>query len=53
MGSSPIKVSSHPVKFGGHSHSGSGVIMNLVCHVNLEEHVTKGSRNFVGGNSSC
>ena len=27
---------------GGHSYSGNGVIMNLVCHVILQDHVIKG-----------
>ena len=35
--------------FGGHSHSGSGVIKNLVCLVILQDHVIKGSCNFIGG----
>ena len=38
----------HYAKFGGHSHSGSG-IMILVCHVISQDHVIKRSRNFMGG----
>ena len=34
-----FKVSYHPPKFGGHGHSGSGVITNLVGHVILKDHV--------------
>ena len=32
-------MSHHLAKFGGHSHSGSGVIMNLVYHVILQDHM--------------
>ena len=34
-------MSYHSATFGGHSHSGSEVIMNLVCHVILQDHVIK------------
>ena len=44
----PLKVSHHPVKFGGHWHCGSGDTMVLVCHVILQDHVTKGSNNYMG-----
>ena len=37
----PIKMSYHPAKFGVHSQSGCGVIINLVCHVILQDHVIK------------
>ena len=46
------KVSYHPVKFGGLSHSGSGFIMNLVCHVILQDHMIKESCDFMGGSPS-
>ena len=37
----PIKMSYHPAKFGVHSQSGCAVIINLVCHVILQDHVIK------------
>ena len=37
--------------FGGHKHSGSGDIMVSVCHVILQEHVIKGSFDFIGESS--
>ena len=42
-------MSYHPAKFGGHSHFGSKVIINLVCHVILQDHVIKVSCDFMGG----
>ena len=45
-------MSYHPAKFGGRSHSGSGVIRKLVCHMILKDHVVKGSCDFMGGNHS-
>ena len=42
----------HPAKFGGRSHSGSGIIMNLVCHIILQDNVTKESCDFMGGSPS-
>ena len=45
-------MSFHPAQFGGHSHFGSEVIMNLVCHVLLQDHVVKVPWDFMGGNSS-
>ena len=45
-------MSYHPAKFGGHSHSGSGVIRNLVCHVVLQDDVVKGSCDYIGGSPS-
>ena len=42
-------VSYHPAKFGSHSHSGSEIIMILVCHVILQNHMIKGSCSFIGG----
>ena len=41
-----IKISYHPVEFGGHRHSGNRDIMVLVCHVTLQDHVIKVLRNF-------
>ena len=37
-----------PDKFGVHSHSGSGIVMNLVCHKILEERLIKRSCDFIG-----
>ena len=45
----PIKVSYHPVKLGGHRHFGSEDIMISVCHVILQDHVIKGSCDFMTG----
>ena len=42
-------MSYHPAKFGGHSHFGSEGIMNLVCHVILQDHVIKVSYDVMGG----
>ena len=39
----------YPAKFGGHSHSANGVIMILVCHAISQEHLTKGSGDFMVG----
>ena len=39
-----------PAKSGGHRYHGSGDIMTLVCHVILQDHITKGMMNFKGGN---
>ena len=39
-------MSYHPAKFGGHSHSVSGLIMNLFCRVILQDHVMKGSHDL-------
>ena len=33
-----MKVSYHPEEFGGYSHSDSGDIMLLVCHMISQEH---------------
>ena len=40
----------HPAKFGGHMHCGSADVMALVCHVMLQNHVIKGSCDFMGRN---
>ena len=42
----------HPAKFGGHSHVGSEVIMNLVCHVILQDHEIKVSCDVMSGSPS-
>ena len=42
-------MSYHPAKFGGHRNFGSGVIMNLVGHVILQDHVIEGSFHFMSG----
>ena len=41
-----------PAKFGDHSYSGSGVVMNLVCHVILQDQVMKESCDFMGESPS-
>ena len=38
----------HPTEFDGHKHYGSGGIMVLVCHVVSEDHMIKGSFDFIG-----
>ena len=38
----------NPAKFGGHSHSGSGVIMILFIYVVLQDHGIKESWDFMG-----
>ena len=43
-----IKVNYHLAKFGDHRHCGSEDIMILVCHMILQDHVIKGSRDFKG-----
>ena len=45
-------MSYHLAKFDGHSHSDSGVIMILVCSVISQDHMKKGSCNFMGGSPS-
>ena len=45
-------VSHHPTKFHGHRHCGSGDKMVLVCHVISQDHVIKGSFDFMGGRPS-
>ena len=45
---SPLKVSHHSAKFGGHCHCGSGNIMVLVCHVISQNHVAKRCSNIMG-----
>ena len=43
----------HPAKFGGHRHGVGGYIMVLVYDVILQDHVIKGSGDFLGGRPSC
>ena len=40
------QVSYHPIKFGGHSHSGSGVMI-LISHVILQGSMIKGTCDFM------
>ena len=40
-------MSHHPAKFDVHRHCGSEDIMALVCHMILQNHVTKGSCDFM------
>ena len=44
-----MKVTHRPAKFGGHSHSGNGVIVILVCHVISQDLLIKGSCHFIVG----
>ena len=41
-----------PAKFGDHSHLDSDVVMNLVCHLIMQDHVIQGSYDFMGGSTS-
>ena len=49
---STVKVGWHSGKFGGHSHSGSGIRINSVCRVILQDHVIRKSCDIIGGNPS-
>ena len=40
-------MSYHAAKFGGHTHSDSRDIINFVCHVVLQDHVTRLSYDFM------
>ena len=42
----------HPVKFDGYRSCSSRDILDLVCQLILKEHVTKGSRSFIGKSPS-
>ena len=46
-------VSHHLAKFIRHRHCGSGDLAVLAFHVILQDHVVKGSCDFIGGNPSC
>ena len=46
------QASLHSVKFCGHRHCGSEYIMALVCHVILQDQVTKESNNITGRSPS-
>ena len=46
-----LNVSHHLAKFGGHTHCGREDIMDLVCHVALQDRETKESRDLWGDNS--
>ena len=46
------KVSYHPAKVAGDRHSGSTDITFLVSHMTSQDHVTKGSSDFMGGSPS-
>ena len=47
-----LKISYHPVKFGGNKQFGNGDTMVLICHLILQDHGTKGSSNSVSRNLS-
>ena len=42
QGRKPLTVSHHPIKFGVGKHCDSGDIIDLVCHVILQDHVVTG-----------
>ena len=42
----PIKVSDHAAEFEGNGHCGSED-MDLVCHMNLQDHMIKESCDFM------
>ena len=46
-GQGPINLNYYLVKFGGHRHHGSEDIMILVCQVISEDHMIKGSSDFI------
>ena len=46
------QVTYHPAKFGSHRHCDSGDMMILVCHMILEDRVTKKLSNFMSGSQS-
>ena len=48
----PLKVSQYSAKFSGYRHCGSGDIMVLVCQIISQDHVIKGSCNFMGRSQS-
>ena len=43
-----LKVSHHPIKFGGHTHCYIGDIMILVCCMISQDHIIRGSCAFIG-----
>ena len=45
-------VQNQHAKFGSHSHYVNGDIAYLLCHVNLQDHMIKGSSDFMEGGSS-
>ena len=47
-----MKISYRPTRFCGHRHCGSDNIMVLACHVILQDHVIKGSCDFIGRSPS-
>ena len=47
LGLGTLKVSHHPTKFGGHRHGDLGDKMVLVYHMIFQEHVIKGSFDFI------
>ena len=47
-GKEPLMVCHHSAKFGGHRHCDSEDILVLVCHFSFQDHVAKGSSNWIG-----
>ena len=45
-------MSQQPTKHSGHGHCGRGDIIVLICHMILQDHLTKGLGNFAGGTCS-
>ena len=52
-----LMVSHHPAKSGDHRHCNSGDMIVLFCQVILQDHVNKGTSNFMvarfGGYKHC
>ena len=48
----PLILCNHHAKFHGRSYCGSRDVMYLICHVALQDHVIKGSFDFMEGNFS-
>ena len=46
-GKEPLTVKQHLAKFGGHRHYGSGDMTMSDCHVILQNHMIKGSCDFM------
>ena len=49
-GKEPLKLCHHPAKYGGQRHGSNEDIMVLVCRVNLQDQVVKGSCDLMQKN---